>query len=132
MLKLNSAQRGVKAYRSLPENFDGLMGLISKYQKAEADPSTVKVSYQDHTGDVIGVSDDEDLMTAIEYAEATPTRDLKLQISSRKPESPEPKEVSSLLDQPMAQLSIDDKKQEPVAQTVGNEERPRAMTARQP
>merc|ERR1719284_629490 len=96
VLKLNSAHRGTKAFRTLPKDFEDLISLISKYQKAEADSSTVKVSYQDHTGDVIGVSDDEDLMTAIEWAEATPTKDLKLQIALKKPEQkPVKKEITS-------------------------------------
>merc|ERR1719284_1978419 len=98
VLKLNSAHRGTKAFRTLPKDFDDLMGLISKYQKAEADPSTVKVSYQDHTGDVVGVSDDEDLMTAIEWAEATPTKDLKLQIASKNKHVK--KETTSIIDKP--------------------------------
>jgi len=64
VLKLNSASHGTKAFRTFPESFQALMGLIKKFQKTEVDASTVKLSYQDDTGDVIGLSDDEDLATA--------------------------------------------------------------------
>lgn len=99
MLKLNSAKHGTKAFRQFPQDFKGLMALISKFQKAEADQSTIKLSYQDDTGDVIGLSDDEDLATAYEWAESMPDKNLKVKVDSRKPEK---KEASSLLDVPMA------------------------------
>jgi hypothetical protein len=104
VLKLASAQQGTKAFRNFPDSFTTLFTLIKKYQKTEeAEPSTVKVTYEDHTGDVIGVSDDEDLLTGFEWADAMPDKTLKLQVTARKANAPQQKaEPSSLLDQPMA------------------------------
>jgi len=55
-------------------------------------------------------------MTAIEWAETTPTKDLKLRVSSKKPEQKEQqqkpekklvkKDITSIIDKPMAQLSL--------------------------
>ena len=104
VLKLASAHQGTKAFRNFPDSFTTLFTLIKKYQKSEgAEPSTVQVTYEDHTGDVIGVSDDEDLLTGFEWADAMPDKTLKLQVTARKANVPQQKaEPSSLLDQPMA------------------------------
>lgn len=42
-----------------------------------------QIVYEDDTGDVINLSDDEDLLAAYDVAEATPSRQLKLQIKPR-------------------------------------------------
>jgi hypothetical protein len=52
------------------------------------DPSacnaTYQVEYTDEQGDVIAVSDDEDLAAAYEWAEMQPTMNLKLTVRERK------------------------------------------------
>lgn len=62
-----------------------------------------------------------------------PHKNLKIEIASRKPlPVPAQKEVSSLLDKPMASLSLDEKKEEPVGATVTGNVRERAQTFVQP
>ena len=56
---------------------------------------------------MIGVSDDEDLMTAYEFAESAPTRDLKLQIQAK----------------PKDQLPVQPKLEQ-VSKTVADEKKP--------
>ena len=45
--------------------------------------TTYQVQYTDECGDVIAVSDDEDLAAAYEWAETQPTMNLKFNVKAR-------------------------------------------------
>ena len=79
-----------KRVRELPENFEALKSQV-KVQMAkgeQADKHMIlsnqyALQYQDDTGDIINVSDDEDLYAAYEVAEESLNGQLKLQVKSR-------------------------------------------------
>ena len=110
-LKLAHENRGIKKLRENPDTFDNLMKVVAVHTK---DPAASKACYQieytDDCGDVIAVSDDEDLAAAYEWAQDQPTANLKLQIkeklASRKKSFEE--EVQKKVTEPFAALNLED------------------------
>jgi len=77
-----------KRVREAPETFEALKqsvkaqmckGTASEYVKA----GQYSITYEDDTGDIINVSDDEDLQAAYDVAENSMNRQLKLSIKKR-------------------------------------------------
>ena len=79
-----------KRVRDLPETFDALKDTV-KAQMSKGKGATAKfiqsnqfsITYEDDTGDVINLSDDEDLLAAYDVAETSLNRQLKLNINAR-------------------------------------------------
>ena len=79
-----------KRVRDIPENFEALKSTL-KAQMAkghQGDQSFIisnqfAITYKDDTGDVINVSDDEDLFAAYDVAETALGKQLKLQVEPR-------------------------------------------------
>ena len=78
-----------KRVRELPENFEALRKQIrSQMCKGKPEDQFIQsghyqIVYEDDTGDIINLSDDEDLLAAYEVAETSMGRQLKLKIQPR-------------------------------------------------
>jgi hypothetical protein len=79
-----------KRVRELPENFEALKvqvkAQMAKGEQAEKHmilTNQYALQYQDDTGDIINVSDDEDLFAAYEVAEESLGSQLKLNVKAR-------------------------------------------------
>lgn len=86
-----TAENVTKRVREIPENFGALKNIVKaqmcngKNQQLDhlIKTETYCIQYVDDTGDVINVSDDEDLHTAYDVAENFLGKQLKLQIRPR-------------------------------------------------
>lgn len=114
-LKLAHETRGIKKLRENPDTFDTLMKVVAVHTK---DPSASKANYSleytDDCGDVIAVSDDEDLQAAYEWAETQPTANLKIMIKDKL--APRKKSFEEDLEkkvtEPMSKLKLEDQPQD--------------------
>lgn len=110
-LKIAYENRGIKKIRENPNSFEALMKVIAVQTK---DPAASKASYQieymDDAGDVIILSDDEDLAAAYEWAETQPANSLKLDVKPKL--APRKKtfeeDVEKKITEPMANLKLGD------------------------
>ena len=82
VLKLSSAFRHIKSYRNLPQTFDELLSLVQKFHKAQVDRNSVRITYTNATGSTTAITNDDELKAAIQYADSTERKDLKLTCES--------------------------------------------------
>lgn len=83
----------------MPETFLGLKNLVEKFFKS----ADFAIQYTDDAGDVINVSDDEDLLSAYDWLQGQGPVDLKFNIEKREP-------VHAQLIEPMQELKVQPKK----------------------
>lgn len=82
VLKLSSAFRHIKSYRrDLPQAFEELLALVQKFHKAQVTAESVKITYTGSDG-VTAITNDGDLKKAYDFANASESKELKLQCES--------------------------------------------------
>jgi len=86
----NPSNNATKRVRDIPENFSALKKVVKAQMSKKGtfmekliNSEKYSISYTDDCGDVINVSDDEDLYTAFEVAETSLGNQLKLNILPR-------------------------------------------------
>jgi len=90
-IKVTIPSNVTKRVREIPENFNSLRSVVESQMKKKGSSLMEKlinakayaITYTDETGDVINLSDDEDLMTAYEVAETSLGNQLKLNVVPR-------------------------------------------------
>ncbi len=84
-----TCENSTKRVRDVPETFESLKSTVkTQMNKGTTATQYIKndqfaITYQDDTGDVINLSDDEDLQAAYEVAENFMNRQLKLTVNQR-------------------------------------------------
>ena len=112
-----------KRVRTIPESFEALKQQVKAQMcKGKAEDQFIKsnqyqIVYEDETGDIINVSDDEDLLAAYDVAETSLGRQLKLQIKPRAEAHPELDEKIDQKSECQEQI-----KQEPTSKKTFQEE----------
>ena len=117
-LKLTSEIRGTKRYREVPQDYKNLLALVQRYANLQ---SAFKIEYTDDAGDVIAVSDDEDLLSAYEWADQQNTTDLKLHVSAKNDVA-----MQAELMKPLEAITIEEKKVETKSAPVYRQPNPQS------
>lgn len=99
-----------KRVRAAPENFEALKNAVKaqmcKSNGAVAPGEDFEITYEDDTGDVINVSDDEDLLSAYDCAKDM-SNHLRFSIKARKAIAPQPVKVFAKEDDQIVELNAE-------------------------